>query len=280
MSPAKRIVEDSTAEELVSPAPGAPRVVERDDFVDVPATVVCALCGDPDCPGCAEERSRSGVISIVAWERGGPPLARLWSTAKASTQNAEGFFESLPDGPIMPALRFAVLAELVDSAAMLVGLGALFLLALLALGVAPSAASLVLAARVAFAGVIGLTVLLVAAHATHGYALDLGARAAGALRSPTRALRFGLYAAGWDLMLGPVGFFGLLLRDGPKAAFGLAGNAVGLPTRCSVSFLRGAYGIHADRARPALHASYVGAALATVVCALVILATIAFALLR
>ncbi len=285
MSPAKRVVESSTAEEIVSSEPRSstatpPRSDRFDDFAEVPAAVVCAICGDPGCMGCAEERSRSGVIAIVAWERPGPALGRLWSTAKASTHSAEAFFESLPDGGLMPALRFAVIAEFLASSAMLVLLAVLGLVSLLAFGVVPDAQALVLAGRVLFAAVLGLTVLLVAAHAIHGYTLDLGARATGAMKSPTRALRFGLYAAGWDLVIGPLGFAVLLVREGPREAFGIAGMAVGLPTKSSIAFLRGAYGIQADRARPALNRSYVGAALATVVCAVIILAAITAVLLR
>src|SRR5690242_12393546 len=80
------------------------RVSERDpssfDLLDVPATVVCAFCGDADCGGCENDLSRSGIVSIVAWERPATPvLSRLWSTARATTRDTEGFFELLPDGP-------------------------------------------------------------------------------------------------------------------------------------------------------------------------------------
>src|ERR1700691_1128485 len=95
------------------------RSLREDDAFDVQATVVCALCGDADCPGCANERSRSGIVSIVAWERPGPTLARMWSTARSASVEAEPFFATLPDGPIAPALRFALLSELCASAAML-----------------------------------------------------------------------------------------------------------------------------------------------------------------
>ncbi|HEY1958120.1 MAG TPA: hypothetical protein VGH28_21015 [Polyangiaceae bacterium] len=268
MSPAKRIAENDVPLETSS------------DFVEVPAAVVCATCGDPDCPGCAEERSRSGVISIIAWERPGPALSRLWWTAKASTQNAEAFFQALPDGPVMPALRFAVFAELCASASMLALLGGLGASLLLALGIFPDGLSITLALRVALVAVAGLTALLVAAHATHGYSLDLGARrVVPGARSVTRALRFGLYAAGWDLVLGPVGFL-LLLRDGARAAFSLPALARRLPTRSSIAFLRGAYRIDEDRAKPALATSYVGAAIATIACAVVIVAAIVFALVH
>jgi hypothetical protein len=128
--------------------------------------------------------------------------------------------------------------------------------------------------------VVGLTALLVGAHAVHGFALDLGARRAGVpTTSVTRALRFGLYAAGWDVVIGPVGFAVTLLREGPLAAFGLARHARRLPTRSSVAFLRGAYRLDEVRSRPALTASYIGAALATVVCAVVILGGVAVAVI-
>lgn len=282
MSPAERIRDDT--EEIVSSEDVA------HDFVDVPATVVCALCGDPDCSGCTEDRSRSGVISIVAWERPGPALSRLWWTAKAASLNAESFFESLPDGPVTPALSFAIFAELCASASMLAMIAGSIAVALLALGLFPDGASLSFAFRAALLAVVGLAALLVGAHATHGYSLDVGARRTNARGSPQadlaplsqwkRALRFGLYAAGWDLVLGPVGFFVLLFKEGPRAAFGIANVARRLPTRSSVAFLRGAYHIDEERAKPALATSYVGAALATIACAFVIVAAVIAALVR
>lgn len=278
MSPAKRIAND--AEDLRSSADVD--LQASNDFVEVPAAVVCATCGDPDCMGCAEERSRSGVISIVAWERPGPALSRMWLTAKAASQNAEAFFETLPDGPIVPALRFAILAELCASASMLAMLagGAALLLAMF--GLFPDGASLAIAFRVALVAVCGLAALLVGAHATHGFALDMGARRVlpGIERKWSRALRFGLYAAGWDLVLGPIGFFVLLFREGPKAAFGIARTGMGLPTRSSLAFLRGAYRIDSAEAKPALRTSYAGAAIATLVCAVVIIAAVIAALVR
>src|SRR5262245_58962333 len=50
------------------------------DLVDVPAAVVCLVCGELDCPGCEDrDLSRSGIVAIVAWERPAmPTLARLW----------------------------------------------------------------------------------------------------------------------------------------------------------------------------------------------------------
>jgi hypothetical protein len=140
--------------------------VERDDLVDtdVPAAVVCAHCGDADCGGCRNEQTRSGVVAIVAWERpGAPAIARLWATARATTFESDRFFESLPDGPIAPALRFAFASELLASAAMV-----LLAIAPAAL-IAPRWVKHVLldeapaAARLAAIGVPALATLLVAA---------------------------------------------------------------------------------------------------------------------
>src|ERR1700679_2858519 len=91
-----------------------------DDSIDVPATVVCAMCGDAACSGCERELTRSGIVAVVVWERpGAPVLSGLWATARATTLSGEAFFEHLPDGPIAPALRFAVLAELIAASGLM-----------------------------------------------------------------------------------------------------------------------------------------------------------------
>ena len=48
----------------------------------------------------------------------------------------------------------------------------------------------------------------------------------------------------------------------------------GLPTRATNAFLRGAYGLHGPEAKRALSTSYVGAAVSTVLGALVVLTAI------
>lgn len=267
MAAARRrsVADEAEVDADLAPAPGS----ARDELVDFPAAVVCAICGDPDCLGCAEERSRSGVISIVAWERPGGSFERLWSTSKAATLNAEAFFESLPEGPITPAFRFALFAEVLAATAMLVCVGGAFFVALLVFGALSSVdtAAIGFACRAAFASVFGLALLLVAAHSAHGLTLGLAARRRGAKASLARALRFGLYSAGWDLVLGPIGFVGLLRE---KAS--LVNVAVGLPTRASLAFLRGTYRLEGADAKPALHASYAAAVVATLFCALAMLA--------
>jgi hypothetical protein len=257
--------------------------VDPFDTVDVPATVVCALCGDAECPGCANEPSRSGVVAVVAWERPGAPLfGRLWGTARAATFDAERFFETLPDGPVTPALRFAVTCELLAATAMLlaavpiVALAAPLWLRHLAIENAG------LAARLAVLGVPALAGLLVAAHAAHGWALHRGSRAtsAAAAKGSSRALRFGLYAAGWDLVIGPLGAIVVAFKEGAKSAFALTTIALGLPTRSARAFLRGAYRLEGKAAEAPLRASYVAAVVATIVGAIAVLgAAVAVALI-
>jgi hypothetical protein len=252
---------------------------ERDRALDldVPATVVCALCGDADCPGCANERSRSGIVSIVAWERPGAAFGRMWSTARSATKEAEPFFATLPDGPIAPALRFALVSEVIASTAMLL-FAVPFAAALapawsLHLLLEPVARATTL--RIVAAGVPALAVMLVLAHAAHGLALDVGARQVGAPSAARRALRFGLYATGWDVVIGPFGAAVLGVREGLAAALGVTQLATGLPGRSARAFLRGAYGLDGASAARAIRVSNFAAVVVTIAGALAILAAVA-----
>ena len=241
---------------------------EPDEFVDseVPAAVVCAHCGEAECTGCPQDRTQSGIVSVIAWERPGvPAFARLWATARATPFDAERFFESIPDGPVLPALRFALLSELIASAAMA-------LLALVALAIAAPAwayGERAMIARLFAAGVPGVAVLLVMAHAAHGWALDFGAR----------GLRVGLYASGWDLVLGPVGGLVVAAKDGLGVSMSIVGIGMGLPGRSARAFLRGCYHLDGDAAGPALRASYAAAAIATTIGAIAVVAAIAWMVL-
>src|SRR4051812_40651921 len=92
---------------------------DLESFFDVPAAVLCAFCGQADCPGCTTATEQaSGVIAIVPWERSGSVWVRLWATANATTQGAEAFFAVLPDGEIRKAMSFAVVAELLAVSSM------------------------------------------------------------------------------------------------------------------------------------------------------------------
>ncbi len=247
------------------------------DQIDVPAAVVCAQCGEAECSGCFNELSRSGVITVIAWERpGGRAMSKLWETARATTRDAEAFFELLPDGPVAPALRFAFACELLAAAGSIASF--VVLAAILAPGwvkhVVVDASARDLAFRLIVLGVPSLALLLVLAHAAHGLSLDHGARKSGAARARSRALRFGLYATGWDLVIGPIGAVVVAVKEGMGAALGLAGLTVGLPTRSARAFLRGCYRLSGAEADRAVATSYVAAAVATLVGAMTIVAAV------
>jgi hypothetical protein len=207
---------------------------------------------------------RSGFVSVVPWERPGIPfLTRLWTTASATTLEAEPFFESLPDGPLAPAFRFAIVSELIASASM--ALFAVIPLAILAPGWVKHVVvdDGLLVARLLVLAIPSLAALLVGAHLAHGWALDGGARRSGARAQTTRALRFGLYSAGWDLVLGPLGAIVVVAKHGLLKALNLAGIGAGLPGTSARAFLRGCYRLDGKAAEPALRASLVAAVLAT-----------------
>ncbi len=283
----KRAANDVQSARIATPLPSrrsplpAPatldELVDRLEDIEVPAAVVCARCGLSDCGGCDASLTRSGVIALIAWERPGPVWQRLWLTARATTRDPEGFFEALPDGPLAPALRFAFASELIASFAMVVALSPLLA------AVAPSwvhdvlhgGASLAFAARAVLVGVPMLAILLVTAHAAHGLSIDLGARRAGSASAASRALRFGLYATGWDLVLGPLGAVVVAAKEGIGASLALGRLAVGLPGRSARAFVRGAYFLSGDAAESTLRVSYVAAIVASLVASLLILAAIA-----
>lgn len=216
----------------------------REDAFDVPAAVLCTICGASDCAGCSPKDEESGVVAIIPWERpGAGVMSRLFATAKASTVGAEAFFSALPDGEINPAVQFAVLAEVLavaSMAAILVPIAAL-VLPKLALSIVLDAAARKTAAHVALFGVPGLALWMVAAHVTHGAALDRGARKQGAPSQRRRAVRFGLYACGWDLMTGPLGAVATLFSTGVRATVNLLDAAMHAPSTSSVAFLQGVY---------------------------------------
>jgi hypothetical protein len=180
----------------------------------------------------------------------------------------------MPDGPLLPALRFAATCEMLATTAAF--LGFLVIAAVVApdwckhIVFDPSARSVALGAIVL--GVPGFAGMLVGAHAAHGLSIDAGARKQGARGARSRALRFGLYACGWDLVMGPIGAIVVALKEGMSAALSLASDLAGMPTRATKAFLRGCYRLDGDKAARALGTSYVGAAIATVAFAFILLA--------
>jgi hypothetical protein len=249
-----------------------------DSLWDVPAAVLCAACGDAECPGCATaEDDASGVVAIVPWER---PVAgvwtRLWLTARATTQGADAFFSALPDGDLHPAVRFAIIAELLAISAMLSVIVPLAALALpnVALAVINDPHARTTALRFVVIGVPVLTLWMVAAHAGHGAALDLGARRSGARPQRRRALRFGLYACGWDLMVGPLGALVTLVGSGWRACAELPALSMIVPGRSSLALLQGVYGLKADQAVRARGAGTAAAVVIAVLSGLGIVAAV------
>lgn len=237
-----------------------PRIPSRPDvegdegaleLSEVPAAVVCATCGLPEC-NCELDRpsSFSGVVAIVPWERpGGTMLSRLWATAKLATLSPEPFFSALPPGGIAAPLGFGVLAEAIAAVGLCATFGALALVVLPSLGTElianPALRSLLL--RVFGWGVPGLTIAMVLLHAAHGVALDAAARREGS-RQSGRGLRFGLYACGWDLVTLPLGLLVLMLTDGPLSALRHSARGLTAPNSAAVAYVQHAHRFERDAA--------------------------------
>ena len=225
------------------------------DLVEVPATVVCAVCGTPDCLGCAvdEPTNASGVVAIIPWERPGVGFfRRLWQTSTLATVHARTFFGALPDGDVSPALAFALVCETFA----VTGLGCAG--ALLALAFLPELPRLMLedpslrrlVLRGTLSGIFVLMLAMVSVHAAHGVALDLAARRLGGRRTG-RGLRFGLYACGWDLITLPFGLLTTALVDGMTAARRAAPLGLTAPLQAAEAYLIGLHGLTPDTARRA-----------------------------
>jgi len=230
-----------------------PRDDSAFDLIDVPATVVCAGCGDPACIGCVVEEpsNQSGVVAIIPWERPGVGFwRRLWQTSTLATVHARSFFGALPDGEVSTALSFALVCETIAVCGLALGF------ALLALLFLPSLPGLLLedpslrraVGRGAAAGVLLLVLAMVALHAAHGLALDAAARHYGGRRFG-RGLRFGLYACGWDLITLPLGLFLTALSSGFAAARRAAPLGLTAPSQASEAFLIGMHGLSPQAAR-------------------------------
>jgi hypothetical protein len=237
------------------------------DWADVPAAVVCAFCGKPDCAGCLaveEPTNASGVVAIMPWERPGLGwLTRLWATARVVTLSHRDLFAALPEGPLRPAFVFAAVAEL--GAAL--GLGVCFGIVL---ALAPDFTSTLLRDAYlrsllvkAFAcGIPGLAALMIALHSVHGLLVDRAARLAGS-RKRGRGLRFGLYACGWDLVTLPLGLIVVAVTEGLGTARRAAGLAVSVPVEATRAYLTGVHALDPNQARTAAKRANVETALSS-----------------
>jgi hypothetical protein len=264
----------------LSPLPYEVRDDDAIDSFDVPAAVLCARCGKADCLGCTPaSEGESGVIAIVPWERpGASVMARLFATARASTIGAETFFASLPDGELPPAMRFAVLAELlaVFSMACLLAPIAALVLPNVALAVLQNPATRGLALRAIIVGVPALALWMVGAHLTHGAALDLGARRQGAPAQRRRALRFGLYSCGWDLMSGPLGAIAMLLSSGFAGMKNALEASITAPGRSTSALLQGVYRLDPARVLRARRAGMAAAIFVSILSGFAVLALVVY----
>jgi hypothetical protein len=220
------------------------------DWADVPAAVVCAFCGKPDCAGCidvAETTNASGVVAIIPWERPGLGwITRLWATARLATLSHRELFASLSEGAFRPAFEFALLAELIAAAGVALCFGGAIALVpgFLTTALDDAIVRQVLLRVLAF-GVPGLAMLMVVLHAVHGVLVDRAARAAGS-RKRGRGLRFGLYACGWDLVTLPLGLLVVLATEGVSATKRAAGLAVTVPSSATRAYLSGVHALRPD----------------------------------
>jgi hypothetical protein len=248
--------------------PVAPEEEALLDTAEVPAAVVCALCGSPDCLGCSPEEEHtqpSGVISIIPWERRlGSSWTRLWATATASTLRAESFFGPIPKGEYAPAIRFSVACELiaVSSVAFTLFTAVFAMAPALSVALLTDPHSRGLVVRLIMLGVPAFAALLVAAHVIHGWAMDRGAVRAGARTHRSQALRFGMYSSGLDLMTSPIGVVYMLLSQGPRVAAKLLPAAFEVPAISGRALLRRVY--HLDD-EPAVRARRYGGILISLI---------------
>ena len=224
------------------------------DLSEVPATVVCATCGLPEC-NCEVDRPSafSGVVAIVPWERpGGTVLSRLWATAKLGTLSPAAFFSALPPGGLVSPLVFGVLAETLAALGLCATFGAVGLLAVPALGkeLLGNVALQGLLLRFVAWGVPALAIAMVLLHASHGVALDAAARREGS-RQTGRGLRFGFYACGWDLVTLPLGLLVLTMTDGPVSALRHSARGLTAPNAAAMAYLAHVHHFEPDVARRA-----------------------------
>jgi hypothetical protein len=225
------------------------------ELSDVPAAVVCASCGQPDCAGCLgvdESTHASGVVAIVPWERPGVSvMSRLWATARLATLSPREMFSGLPDGDLRAPLTFAILAESLAVAGLAPLVFGLTLLApdMIQAALRDPVLSAFLLRACSIAGP-GLAVSMVLLHALHGITIDRAARRLGSRRRG-RGLRFGLYACGWDLVTLPLGLIVVALGDGPAAAGRALVAALTTPSLATRAYLGGFHALDPERARAA-----------------------------
>lgn len=226
-----------------------------DPFLDgeVPAAVVCTVCGLSDCAGC--ERTVPSLGGRTPWEAPtGSAFGKLWSTARVATVDGEAFFGALPQGNLGAALGFAAVCELCAIASFLIVWFPLAYVCVpevvVSLAMDPSRrAALVFALSLSVPVLAGLMVLL---HVIWGSSLELGLRVSGVEARPTHGLRYALYACAWDLVTSPFGFVAGWLTGGFRSAFREVHAAVRIPRFATRAYLDRSRGVTQQHARTAL----------------------------
>ena len=226
-------------------------------------------CGDADCPGCLHEQTRSGVVAIVAWERPWrprvrPPLGhrardhvRRRPLLRVASRRADRRRRSAsPSRARSWRRRRWRLARLVPLVALLApSLGRSTFCS--TNGSPPAASRRPRRGR--------LAALLVAAHVAHGWALDRGA-GARARRATTRAAPLRSLRRRLGPRRRPARRRRRRLKEGAaRRPVDSERSSWVFPGRSARAFLRGCYRLEGASAEPALRASYVAAALATLV---------------
>lgn len=235
----------------------------------VPPVVMCTVCGRTDCPGCSAPEQTPQLSPILPWESPGNTGERLWNMALASSLSPLRTFGELPDGPLAPAMVFALIAESV----------AILSLAVLALSIAcsvspdlmrrvlvdPAAIGLIAGAAMALVG------LLVALHVLWGLCLEAGTCTASGQPRWRLGVRFGLYACGWDLLTSPAGVLLGVLTRGPVAAWAPLVAASRVPRVAMRAYLVHCrkFDARARRRASIISAAVLGAAMLLIVAGLV-----------
>lgn len=215
---------------------------------DVPAVAVCAVCGDPSCPGHDFEQSGERPIHrLLAWEDGEtPPMRALWRTAIATASDLELWVRasrSTGNG-VGPAFTFALACEMVAVAAVCAPLAAAFggLAWAVTHNVAFVASVLSAWARIA----VVFVPMMIVIHLVHQALIARFGGREGTPIARAATLRAGLYACGWDLATGPAGVIAPLLQlDVAAARARLNGNST-LYRDATVIWLRDVHGVDGD----------------------------------
>lgn len=255
------------------------------DTAEVPAAVVCARCGSPDCLGCDaidEVTHPSGVIAIIPWERPiGSAWTRLWTTALAVSLRSEAFFGPISKGELSAPLRFSFACELIAVSSVAATLAGLVFAIIpgLTIDMMSDPASRVLVAKLLLLGIPGLTGLLIVGHLLWAWTLDFGARRAGARSHRSQALRFGMYTTGLDLMSSPIGLLYALIAQGSFTASRMLPAAIETPAVASRALLRHVYHLSDQAAARARRFSSVVIWISAPLMVLVLMTALALAVL-